>query len=79
MKLTVYSREYCSLCQEMVAALDALQPSFGFELEVLDVDEDDALETRFGMKVPLLTGQDGSEICHYHLDQTALEKYLAIP
>lgn len=77
MRLTVYSREYCSLCHAMVAALEALQPEHGFHLEILDVDEDDALETRFGSKVPVLIGEDGKEICHYHLDRAALEVVLA--
>lgn len=77
MTLAIYSREYCSLCHAMVAALQALQAHHHFTLEIVDIDEDDALEARFGEKVPVLLGQDGREICHYHLDQAALLAYLA--
>ena len=74
--LTVYGREYCHLCQDMLAQLKSLQESQGFELKVLDVDADPALELRFGEWVPVLMGGD-EEICHYFLDRTALDAYLA--
>lgn len=74
--LTVYGREYCHLCHDMVAALEALQPQYQFSLEVVDVEEDEALERRYGQLVPVLTA-NGEEICHYHLDPAALAAYLA--
>lgn len=72
--LTVYVREYCHLCHEMVAAIEALQPVYAFDLEVVDVDEDMALEQRYGNLVPVLTA-NGEEICRYHLDPAALDAY----
>ena len=72
--LTVYSREYCHLCHDMVAALDALRPLYAFSLEVIDVDDDAVLEQRYGHLVPVLVG-NGEEICHYHLDPAALDAY----
>ena len=72
--LTVYVREYCHLCHEMVAAIEALQPAYAFDLEVIDVDEDLALESRYGNLVPVLTAND-EEICHYYLDPAALDAY----
>lgn len=74
--LTVYGREYCHLCSDMVEALEALQPRYGFVLEVVDVDEDDALEQRYGTLVPVLMAE-GKEICHYFLDPAALDAYFA--
>jgi glutaredoxin len=74
--LTVYGREYCHLCSDMVEALEALQPRYGFTLEVVDVDEDEALEQRYGTLVPVLVA-GGEEICHYFLDPAALDAYLA--
>ena len=76
MLLTVYGREYCHLCHDMVAALEALQPIHGFRLEVVDVDEDEGLEARYGELVPVLVA-DGKQLCHYHLDTAALEAFLA--
>ena len=56
--LTVYVREYCHLCHEMVAAIEALQPVYAFDLEVIDVDDDMTLESRYGNLVPVLTAND---------------------
>ncbi len=74
--LTVYSRSYCHLCDDMIAALRALQTGWRYELRIVDVDSDPALEARYGELVPVLTGADG-EICHYHLDTQKLEAYLS--
>jgi len=74
--LTVYSREYCQLCHDMVEALESLQPVHCFRLEVVDVDEDEELERRYGEWVPLLVA-DGEPLCHYHLDRAAVAAYFA--
>lgn len=72
--LTVFGREYCHLCHEMTAALEALRSVYPFTLELVDVDEDMDLEQRYGHLVPVLVGE-GEEICHYHLDPAALDAY----
>jgi thioredoxin reductase (NADPH) len=74
--LTVLSRGYCHLCEEMLSALQHLQGRFSFELRVVDVDEHAELEARWGDKVPVLMDGD-IEICHYHLDVAALDARLA--
>ena len=75
-RLIVYSRAYCHLCDDMVAALNALQPQYGFSLRIVDVDADPALEARYDVLVPVLT-MGGEEICHYVLDHARLEAALA--
>lgn len=72
--LTVYGREDCHLCHDMIAALEAWQPAHRFSLEIVDVDEDEALERQYGHLVPVLVA-NGQEICHYHLNPTALSAY----
>jgi thioredoxin reductase (NADPH) len=75
MALTLYFRVYCSLCHTMLAELKPWQERYGFQLKVLDVDDDPALEARFNELVPVL--MDGeTEICHYHLDTARLAAYL---
>jgi len=75
-KLTVLSREYCHLCEDMISALQQLQGRFSFDIEVVDVDNHPRLEEKWGEKVPVLL--DGEiEICHYHLDVSALDARLA--
>ncbi|MGE5028005.1 MAG: glutaredoxin family protein [Betaproteobacteria bacterium] len=76
MLLTVYGREYCHLCQEMTAAVEALRSVYPFALKVVDVDDNMTLEQRYGHLVPVLVA-NGEEICHYHLDTGALDAYFA--
>ena len=75
-KLTVLSREYCHLCEELIAGLKRFQARYDFDIEVVDVDRHPDLEERWGDKVPVLL--DGHlEICHYHLDHDAVDARLA--
>jgi hypothetical protein len=74
--LTVYSRQYCHLCREMIEALRRLQGLAHFEIAVVDVDTDPELERRHGERVPVLTHGE-HELCHFHLDTAAVTAYLA--
>ena len=75
LRLTLYGRSYCHLCDEMLAALATLRGEFGFAVDVVDVDSDAALEQRFGTLVPVLM-HAGTELCHYHLDAGKVRAYL---
>ena len=76
LRLTLYGRSYCHLCDEMLAALAPLIGELGFAVDVVDVDGDAALERRFGTLVPVLM-HAGTELCHYHLDAGKVRAYLA--
>lgn len=73
LKLTVYSREGCHLCDAMIEEIREFQA--GIELAIIDVDDDEALKLRYGSLVPVLMGE-GREICHYFFDPAALETAL---
>ena len=73
--LTLYSRAWCHLCDDMLAGLQDLQARQPFGLEIVDVDSRDSLEQRFGELVPVLMHGD-RELCHYHLDAAAVTDYL---
>ncbi|HSO05989.1 MAG TPA: glutaredoxin family protein [Pelomicrobium sp.] len=75
-RLTVYSRAYCHLCDDLLAALVPLAQRAGVAVEIVDVDSDAGLEAAYGDKVPVLMAGE-REICHYHLDRAALDAYLA--
>jgi hypothetical protein len=75
LRLTLYGRGYCHLCDEMLAALATLRGEFGFAVDVVDVDSDAALEGRFGILVPVLM-HAGTELCHYRLDPGKVRAYL---
>ena len=75
-KLTLYSRGYCHLCHDMLAALEALRSEFAFEVQVVDVDADPVLEALYDELVPVLEA-DGQELCHYFLDVERVRAYLS--
>jgi len=74
--LTVLSREYCHLCEELLAGLKQFQARYDFDIEVVDVDRYPKLEERWGDKVPVLLDGD-REICHYYLDNDAVDARLS--
>ncbi|MGY6127665.1 glutaredoxin family protein (plasmid) [Paraburkholderia strydomiana] len=74
--LTLYSRAWCHLCDEMRAALEPLLAEFGAQIEVIDVDSDPSLEARYNELVPVLLC-DGIELCHYRLDESRVREALA--
>ncbi len=79
-RFTLYSRSYCHLCDDMLAALRAMETDGQrFDIDVIDVDADPALVARFDELVPVLFGADLSapELCHYFLDHDAVRAYLA--
>jgi hypothetical protein len=74
----LYSRSWCHLCEDMLAALRSCMARQGlsYSVDVVDVDADPALVARFDELVPLLYA-GGAELCHYFLDEAALLAYLA--
>jgi thioredoxin reductase (NADPH) len=80
MHLTLLSRAYCHLCDEMEAAL---RPLIGTTpLRVVDVDapEHAALEAQYGEWVPVLfAGEPGpaTELCRVRLDAGRVVALLA--
>jgi thioredoxin reductase (NADPH) len=75
-ELTVYSRAYCHLCDEMIAGLRTLQARFDFGLDIVDVDSDDALETLYGEDVPVVV-HGATELCRHRLDPSRVTEYLS--
>jgi hypothetical protein len=60
----------------MIAGLCALQATAPFDFEVIDVDNDATLESRYGEFVPVLAVGD-TELCHYRLDVIKVNEYLS--
>ena len=78
-RLRLYGRNYCHLCHDMLVALEALRNEPGvahFEIEVVDVDADPVLESKYDELVPVLADAEGRELCHYFLDTAKVREYL---
>jgi len=74
-RLTLITRHGCHLCEDMYRQLEQLREELGFELELVDVDSDEALVRAHGTQVPVIM-LAGSIICHYFLDEVALRAAL---
>jgi hypothetical protein len=72
-RLTVYSREGCGLCDELLAELAPWAAAQGAAIEIRDVDADPAMRRRYGHRVPVLL-VDGEPACHGRLDWDAVRR-----
>jgi hypothetical protein len=75
LKLTLYSRPECHLCEALLAdLLPLLGPDVS--VETVDVDGSVALERRYGLRIPVLAAGD-VELSGYPLDREGVRRYLA--
>lgn len=77
LKLTLYSRPECHLCEALLADLTPLLPA-GATVDVVDVDGEVALERRYGRRIPVLAAGD-VELSGYPLDVERVRRYLRAP
>jgi hypothetical protein len=76
-ELTLYSRQGCTLCEDMVGQLRELEGELSsFRLSIIDISGDSQLELRFGWDIPVLFCGD-QEVCRHFLDLQALRFHLA--
>ena len=73
MRLIVYTRPQCHLCEDLITELEAWCRPRGLAFEVLDVDGDPAIRKAYGLRIPVLV-LDGEEICAARFDRQALEQ-----
>jgi len=77
-QLTLYGRHECHLCSDMQDSLKPYSDELGFELNIVDIDANPELISRFATKVPVLM-HEKHEICHFFLDLHALQMYFSQP
>jgi glutaredoxin len=70
-RVRLYTRQGCGLCRRAEAAVAALPRRV--EVEIVDVDTDDDLVERFGIRVPVLE-VDGTEVAAYELQPGDLRR-----
>lgn len=75
-RVTLYGREDCHLCQEMRAVVEEVRAEVPLELEEVDVDGDPALVAAYGDEVPVLC-VNGRKAFKYRVDARALRARLA--
>ena len=79
-RFTLYSRSYCHLCDDLLAALRKLVGD-EISVNVIDIDLDAELVQRYDELVPVLIGcsdgQPEQQLCHYFLDENAVKGFLS--
>lgn len=58
MRVTLYTKEDCGLCEEAEALLRRLQRSIRFETDVVYIDDDPVLFRRYRHRVPVVAVDD---------------------
>lgn len=80
-KLRLYSRAGCHLCDEMLKELVALRRTTAqkFTVEVLDIDRDPEIHRRYRLRIPVLTAAAGGKIlCETRFHRQSVLDYLAV-
>ena len=75
MKLTLYGKPGCCLCDEAKAAVAEVRAEIAFDLEEVDVSLDPRLHRDYGERIPVLE-VDGEEAFELGVDAAALRNLL---
>lgn len=70
-QLTLFVRQGCHLCQDMEQQIRDLLELGSYQLTLVDIDANIALQSRYNEWVPVLKAAD-QDICHHFLDLKAL-------
>ena len=72
-RIEIYSRPGCHLCDEAKEVIDRVGRRVPFNLSVINIDNDPALEKLYGEQIPVVF-INGSKAFKFHVDEVELEK-----
>ena len=72
-RLSLYLRDHCPLCDE---AMDLLAQARAPDFDSVWIDDDPALEDRYGIRVPVLRDEDGGRELDWPFTVEALRAFL---
>ena len=75
MKVTLYGKAGCCLCDEAKAAVAEVRGEIPFDLEEVDVSVDPRLNRDYGERIPVVE-VDGEEVFELGVDAAALRNLL---
>jgi glutaredoxin len=76
MKVTLYTRKDCGLCQRAEEAILRLHGKKRFDLELVDIERDQAAFDRYWDRIPVVE-VDGKEVAGAPLDERRLRALLS--
>ena len=68
MKVILYTRPGCGLCDDMKAELIRR----GYHVREVDIDQDEALVRQYGWDIPVVVGEDGTVLAKHRLNDQEL-------
>jgi len=75
-RLTIYSRPGCHLCDEMKAVVTRVGRRIAIDLEEVDISGNPDLEARYGLEIPVLM-VDGRKAAKYRISEEDLRRLIA--
>jgi glutaredoxin len=75
MRITLYTRVGCHLCEEAERVLREERAVTPFQLDLVDIDRDPELVRRYGVRVPVVA-LDGVELFQYEVPADLLRARL---
>jgi hypothetical protein len=75
-RLTLYARPGCHLCDDMKAIVVHVGSSVPLLLEEIDISTDEHLEELYGLEIPVLM-VEGRKAAKYRVTETELRRILA--
>jgi glutaredoxin len=75
MRVTLYTSPGCGLCRRAEATLEALRQKIRFDLEVVNIDENEPAHRRFWNRIPVVQ-VNGTIIAEAPADESSLETAL---
>lgn len=76
MTVKYYSRANCGLCIEGLRTLKLVQEDVGFEIDIIDIEEDDAIHNKYMLMIPVVE-KEGIIVQYGQLDYATLVEELA--
>jgi hypothetical protein len=74
-RVELYSRPGCHLCDEAKAVIEPLMDKYGIVLQVTNVDSNDQLREAYGWDIPVIM-IEGKEAFRHRVETGALERKL---
>jgi glutaredoxin len=72
-RIVLYSRPGCGLCDEAREVLEAQRSRTPFDLDEFDISGDDAMELEYGSRIPVVE-IDGEEVFEISVDPAELAR-----
>jgi hypothetical protein len=75
LRLTIYSKPGCHLCDEMKATVHRVVLGSTVAIDEIDISDDPELRDRYGLEIPVLM-MDGKKVAKYRVTESELRRMI---